>query len=69
MDKRKLQAVINRIKDDVNYYKKEILFLNKNAEELGEQLHCSSKVTNFEIRIDEANRILRQLEYLKESIK
>jgi len=69
MNQRKLQAVINRIKDNVNYYKKEIRFLNKNAEYYNEQYVVSEKVTNFEIRIDEANRILKQLEMLKESIK
>tara|TARA_R100000231_G_C5288301_1_gene153802 strand:+ start:112 stop:321 length:210 start_codon:yes stop_codon:yes gene_type:complete len=69
MNQRKLQAVINRINDDVNYYKKEIRYLNKNAEYYNEQYVVFEKVTNFEGRIDEAHRILKQLEMLKESIK
>ena len=69
MNQRKLQAVINRINDDVNYYKKEIRYLNKNAEYYNEKHVVFERVTNFEGRVDEAYRILKQLEMLKESIK
>ena len=69
MDKRKLQAVINRINDNIRQYKKEIGFFNKNAEELGEAYVLIERVARFEGRLDEAYYNLRQLEYLKESIK
>ena len=74
MNQRKLQAVINRINDDVKHYKKEIRFLDKNAEELDEQYVDEryvviERVAYYEGRLDEANRILKQLEMLKESIK
>lgn len=68
MNQRKLQAVINRINDDVKQYKSEIRFLNKN-ERYFTHLDLLEKITHFEGKIDEAYHILRQLEMLKESIK
>ncbi len=68
MVERKLQAVINRINDNIRQYKKEIRFFNKNAEELGEA-YVIERVAHFEGRLDEAYYNLRQLKYLKESIK
>ncbi len=68
MDKRKLQAVINRINDNVKHYKNEIRYFNKNHKDFSD-IDVFEKVTHFEGRIDEAYYILRRLEMLKESIK
>lgn len=67
MDKRKLQAVINRIKDNVKQYKREIRYYYNN-DEFNDTI-VFERVTHFEGRLDEAYYVLRQLEYLKESIK
>ena len=68
MDKRKLQAVINRIKDNVREYKKQIRYYNKNKNEFN-KLDVLERISHLEGRLDEAYYALRQLEYLKESIK
>ena len=68
MNQRKLQAVINRINDNVTQYKMEIRYFNKNEKDFS-NLDVFERITHFEGRIDEAYYILRQLEYLKESIK
>jgi len=68
MDKRKLQAVINRINDNVKQYKKEIRYYNKNKDDFNDTV-VFERVTHLEGRLNEAYYVLRQLEYLKESIK
>ena len=68
MNKRKLQAVINRINDNIKQYENEIRYYNKNDWDFDNEEVL--KTTNHYLgRIDEAYNILRQLEYLKESIK
>ena len=68
MDKRKLQAVINRINDNVKQYKKEIHYFNKNEKDFS-KLDVFERITHLEGRLNEAYYVLRQLKYLKESIK
>jgi hypothetical protein len=68
MDKRKLQAVINRIEDNVTEYKKQIRYFNKNEKDFS-KLDVFERISHLEGRLDEAYYVLRQLEYLKESIK
>ena len=68
MDKRKLQAVINRINDNVKRYKKEIHYFTKNEKDFS-KLDVFERITHLDGRLDEAYYVLRQLEYLKESIK
>tara|TARA_Y100000004_G_C8625385_1_gene290623 strand:- start:252 stop:467 length:216 start_codon:yes stop_codon:yes gene_type:complete len=68
MDKRKLQAVINRINDNVTQYKKEIRYFKKNEKDFS-NLDVFERITHLEGRLNEAYYVLRQLEYLKESIK
>jgi hypothetical protein len=68
MDKRKLQAVINRIEDNVKQYKKEIRYFNKNHKDFTD-VDVFQRISHYEGRLDEAYYNLRQLEYLKESIK
>jgi len=68
MDKRKLQAVINRINDNITQYKQEIRYFNKNHKDFSD-IDVFQRINNFNARIDESYYIIRQLKMLKESIK
>lgn len=68
MHKRKIQAVINRINDNIKQYKQEIRYFNKNHKDFSD-IDVFQKINNFNGRIDESYYIIRQLKYLKESIK
>ena len=68
MIKRKLQAVINRINDNITQYKNEIRYYNKNHNDFSD-IDVFKRINDFNGRIDESYYILRQLKMLKESIK
>jgi len=68
MDKRKIQAVINRINDNITQYKNEIRYFNKNHKDFSD-IDVFKRINDFNGRIDESYYILRQLKMLKESIK
>jgi|TARA_R100001463_G_scaffold66547_1_gene120154 hypothetical protein len=68
MIKRKLQAVINRINDNITQYKNEIRYFNKNHKDFSD-IDVFKRINDFNGRIDESYYILRQLKMLKESIK
>lgn len=65
MDKRKIQAVINRIKDDIKSNKKEIIRME--SEWFGNKRN--PEILFIDGQIYEATHIIRLLEMLKESIK
>ena len=67
MNQRKIQAVINRIEDDIRQYKNEIRYYNKNKSNFSKK-EVFENVSHFEGRIDEAININRKLVFLKESI-
>ena len=68
MHRRKLQAVINRINDNITQYKNEIRYFNKNHKDFSD-IDVFKRINDFNGRIDESYYILRQLKMLKESIK
>ena len=84
MDKRKLQAVINRIEDDVNalkyllkskYKKREQLDLSIVQDQYGHEVifvdvyHIDLEIDNINGSIEAYEDVLKRLNMLKESIK
>lgn len=65
MNKRKIQAVINRIKDDIKSNKKEIMRME--SEWFGSKRN--PEILFIDGQIYEALHIIKLLEMLKESIK
>tara|TARA_R100001443_G_scaffold109586_1_gene120963 strand:+ start:494 stop:694 length:201 start_codon:yes stop_codon:yes gene_type:complete len=66
MNKRKIQAVINRIKDDILQSKKEIIRIN---DEIFEDNDRNQRIQFIRGQVYEATYIIRLLKRLKESIK
>jgi len=64
MNKRRIQAVINRIEDDIVQYKNEIKHINSNPQEYG-NLEAQEGISFWEGRIYEAEQITKKLVMLK----
>ena len=68
MNKRKIQAVINRIKGDIVKYNKEIDYINKNYLDIYPFESEMEAISEYHGRLDEMKNIIDKLEMLKESI-